>query len=526
MNPLVHYIRGGAREGRDPNPLFDSDWYLAQNPDAAIAGGNPLEHYITHGEKERRRPNRYFDVKWYYEKYNSVMELRSALADYLQHAFSGERQPNEVFDNAWYLASYPDVRSSGIMPLRHFLLHGAKEGRDPGPAFDTRYYLRANPDAAYFGADPFLHYLEFGQKDGRFSLDPYPDWIEKYGQLTHADQGVMRARIETLEAKPVISILCPVYNADLEFLDQAVKSVLGQIYPYWELCLSDDASTNPGVVDRLKTYAASDPRIKLYQRAFNEHIAANTNSAVALATGDFVAFLDSDDELTEDALFWVANEIETYKDADIIFSDEDKIDPSGNRFDAYFKSDWNPALMLSQNAVCHLSVIRRKLFDQVGRLREGFNGSQDHELMLRCSRAVAERQIRHIPRVLYHWRAAPTSTALVPGGKPYAWEAGRRAILDHLRHNGVTAEVEKSSTGHYTVCYAEPREEPLVSILMPSACKLAVMRPCFDHIAGTDDLSEFRNHHDGQRYSPHRRGAGGFPGPDRKKSESPRQYLP
>jgi GT2 family glycosyltransferase len=490
IDPLTHYLTIGWKQGIWPNPLFDSEWYLNQYSEVARHGFNPLVHYICQGEKEGKWPNRYFDTKWYSQKYNSFMDSDSPLTDYLLHAFSCDRQPNEAFDGVWYMKMYEDVRSSGMMPLQHFLWYGAQEHRDPGPTFETRYYLRTYPDVAYFGTDPLVHYLKFAKSEGRFGHDPYPQWVEKYGKCTNADRNSMRARIEAFETKPIISVLCPVYNANLEFLERAVMSVVDQIYPHWELCLSDDASTDRGVLDLLKAYVASDSRIKLYERSLNGHIAANTNSALSLATGDFVAFLDSDDELTEDALFWIANEINAVKDVEIIFSDEDKIDALDNRFDAYFKSDWNPALMLSQNAVCHLDAIRRGLIDRAGWLREEFNGSQDHELVLRCSRAVAEHQIRHIPRILYHWRATPTSTASIAGGKPYAWDSGRKAILEHLQHNGISAEVEKSSTGHYTVCYALPEDEPLISILMPSACKLEVTGPCLTKLL---ELTTYRN---------------------------------
>lgn len=308
----------------------------------------------------------------------------------------------------------------------------------------------------------------------------YADWIAKYGRLSEYGRELIRTRIERLERRPRISVVMPVYNTDPRWLRESIASVQNQLYPEWELCISDDASTLPGTRETLSEYEDKDARIKLFFRETNGHISANSNSALALASGEFVAFLDADDVLSDDALYWVAEEINAHPDADLVFSDEDKIDVEGRRFDPYFKPDWNPALMLSQNFFCHLGVYRRSLVAKLGGFRLGFEGSQDHDLVLRCADASEPSRIRHIPRILYHWRAIPGSTASPESAdaKPYAWRAGARAIEEHLLRNGIAGRVLRAGRIYYQVDYPPPRETPKVSIVMPSACRLDLLRPC------------------------------------------------
>lgn len=242
----------------------------------------------------------------------------------------------------------------------------------------------------------------------------------------------MRDEISRWPVRPLISVIMPVYNTDLRWLNAAIGSVQSQLYPDWELCISDDASTRDGVRDMVSDFVRRDRRIRANFRHGNGNIAVNSNDALSLASGTFIALLDADDVLPQHALYWVAREIIEHPDADLIFSDEDKINEQGKRFDPYFKPDWNQALMLSQNAFSHLGVYRRSLVEKVGGFRVGFEGSQDHDLILRCAEVIAPARIRHIPRILYHWRAIPSSTAASTDAKPYAWNAGARAIEQHL----------------------------------------------------------------------------------------------
>ena len=306
----------------------------------------------------------------------------------------------------------------------------------------------------------------------------YQQWLRGYSSIDSMLRARLASRVDGLAARPLISVIMPSYNVDPKFLRAAIDSVRQQIYPFWELCISDDASTLAGVRALLEGAAAEDDRIRVTFRASNGHISANSNSALDLARGDYVALMDADDLLPEDALFWVAHEIALDPDVDLIFSDEDKIDETGRRFDPYFKTAWNPALMLAQNAFCHLGVYRRSLVEQVGRFREGYEGAQDHDLVLRCADATTPDRIRHIPRVLYHWRAVPQSTAASLAAKPYAAQAGQRAIEDHLRRKGIKGRVETAAGSFYQAVYEMPDPLPRVSIIMPTTLRNRVTPRC------------------------------------------------
>jgi len=319
----------------------------------------------------------------------------------------------------------------------------------------------------------------------------YDRWISKYDTLTETGRRRIRADMARWPTKPLISVVLPVYNTDPRWLRTAIRSVQIQLYSNWELCISDDASTLEGVQASLLDFARHDPRIRVFLREHNGNISANSNDALSLASGEFVALLDSDDVLAEHALYWVAKEIVAYPDVDLIYSDEDKVDEEGKRFEPYFKSDWNPALMLSQNAFCHLGVFRKKLIEKVGGFRVGFEGSQDHDLVLRCALETSPERIRHIPRILYHWRAIESSTAAKRGVKPDAWQAGRRAIEEHLEKRGLRATVGRAPLEQYQVEYELPVPPPRVSILVPTTGNPSLLGPCLDSVLSRTTYEDF-----------------------------------
>jgi GT2 family glycosyltransferase len=354
--------------------------------------------------------------------------------------------------------------------------------------FNAQWYREQYPDVAASGADPAIHYLKFGRYEGRLPAPPptrddrYQEWIEQFDRLDDSDREVFRQAAAKLATRTKISVLMPVYNVDPAWLERAVQSVINQLYTNWELCMSDDASTDPRIKPLLESYASKDERIKVIFRDTNGHISENSNSALKLATGDYVALLDCDDELAETALFWIANELDKNPDIDLIFSDEDQIDVGNRRKNPYFKSDWNPALMLSQNAFGHLGVFRRSLMEKAGGFRKGFEGSQDHDLVLRCSELSSSDKIKHIPRVLYHWRVHETSTAGGLSAKPYAWTAGAQAINEHLERRGIEASVDEACGCWYQVDYARPEAPPAVSIVIPTAFNNGLVGECVDSI--------------------------------------------
>lgn len=321
----------------------------------------------------------------------------------------------------------------------------------------------------------------------------YAQWIDQYDTLTDAEGEVMREHVKSMGEPPLISVVMPVYNTPAELLRQCIDSVLNQIYPHWELCIANDASTAPEVRKVLNQYAMRDPRIKVIHRSENGHISAASNSALGLATGDWVALLDHDDELPEHALYHVAMTISEQPSAALIYSDEDKIDGHGNRFDPYFKPDWNPELFLGHNMFSHLGVYRRSLVNSVGGFREGWEGSQDYDLALRCIEQVNRNQILHIPHVLYHWRAVAGSTALAPGEKSYAHVAANSAISAHFERIGVEADVLpiENRAGNWRIRRKLPALPPNVSIIVPTRNGGEVLCRCIDSILTLTDYPNY-----------------------------------
>lgn len=256
--------------------------------------------------------------------------------------------------------------------------------------------------------------------------------------------------------QPTISLLMPVYNPLESFLVEALESVLAQIYPFWELCIVDDASTMPYVRPVLEDFAAREPRIKLRFLERNGHISRASNAALELATGEFVGLVDHDDVLTVDALFEVAKQLNTSPATDFLYSDEDKLNESGMFIEPYFKPDWSPELFLSQMFTSHFSVYRRELLNRLGGFRTGFEGSQDYDLVLRVTEQTD--RILHIPKVLYHWRMHQDSASSNYQAKPYAYVAAQKAITEALTRRGEPGSVQINirHPGYYTVRFDRP----------------------------------------------------------------------
>jgi O-antigen biosynthesis protein len=307
--------------------------------------------------------------------------------------------------------------------------------------------------------------------------DEYRRWISRF-EPAAAD--LARQRQHRFARSPRISVVVPVYNPPAAFLDAMVRSVLAQTYPNWELCLAD-ASTEPHVGPMLEAFAAADPRIRVTFLASNGGIVGNSNAALAAPTGDFVALVDHDDTLAPFALFEIVSAVNAVPDADFLYSDEDKLDRDGRRVEPNFKPDWSPETLRSRNYVCHLTVLKRSLVEEIGRFRPGFDGSQDYDLILRASERA--RRIVHVPHVLYHWRMHEQSTAANKGSKGYAYEAGRRAVQEHLDRLGVSAAVHDGPIlGTYQVVY-HLRTQPLVSVVVPNKDCPELLARCVDSLA-------------------------------------------
>jgi len=315
-----------------------------------------------------------------------------------------------------------------------------------------------------------------------FTPKSYTNWINS----VELDANV---RIEaTLKVgfsyEPLISILVPVYNPDIDHLRAMFESVVEQSYENWQLCLVDDASTNGNVRLLLEKFAQSDDRITLKIRKSNGHICKASNDALQSAKGDFCVLLDHDDRLHVHAIAHLVAELNREPSLKIVYTDEDKIDEEGVRFDPHFKSDWNRDLLYSHNYVSHLGMYCTELLRRIGGFRVGYEGSQDYDLLLRCVENCSESQISHIPYVLYHWRAAAGSTALGAGEKDYTQDSGKMALENHFARLGEDAVVEIGSlpNTYRTRRKLQAHAEPSVTLLVPTRDGVELLRNCVSSI--------------------------------------------
>jgi O-antigen biosynthesis protein len=306
----------------------------------------------------------------------------------------------------------------------------------------------------------------------------YQKWLTlHYPKKTDLIQ--ITENLKNLSYKPVISIIIPVFNTPENFLREAIESVLNQIYPYWELCIADDTSTKPYVKNILTEYANKDKRIKVVFREENGHISQSSNSALELATGEYIALLDHDDLLTPNALYEVVELLNQHPEADMIYSDEDKINDSGKLQDPFFKPDWCPDSFLSRMYISHLGVYRRNIINEIGGFRVGYEGSQDYDLVLRFTEKTDK--IFHIPRVLYHWRIHSESTAQDISTKNYATDAAQKALQDALERRGEPGKVIPVVGGHHIIRY-EIKNADLVSIIIPTKNLGKILNTCLKSI--------------------------------------------
>lgn len=292
----------------------------------------------------------------------------------------------------------------------------------------------------------------------------YARWLKRQRADEPEERARLHKEIAALPSRPLISIVMPVCDPPERWLRRAIASVRDQIYPHWELCIADDASCSTYVRELLRTVADDDPRILVIFRESRGHICAATRSALQLAGGEFITFLDHDDELSPLALAYVATEFGRFPNVDVLYSDEDIIGTDGRRYNPYFKPDWNPELLRAQNYLCHLSIYRADLIDGLDMFRPEVQGSQDWDLALRATEQA--KCIRHLPYILYHWRSIPGSTAHSDTAKRYALEAGRCAVQGHLTRCGETAEVELLPFGHLCVRRPPPSELRLTLIVI------------------------------------------------------------
>ena len=321
-----------------------------------------------------------------------------------------------------------------------------------------------------------------------FSYDKdYKSWIE-WADLTTEELRVQR--LIRFPNEPMVSVVVPTFNTPRRFLKEMVESVLNQTYPNWEICVTDGGSKEAHVREVLEEYAKKESRIKVKFLDENKGIAGNSNEALSMAEGEFVALLDHDDVLPPHALFEIVKAVNKNENADFIYSDEDMItEDGGTRLDPHFKPDWSPDMLRSYNYITHLSVFRRDLLEKAGCFRKGYEGSQDYDLILRATELAG--RIVHIPKVLYHWRMSDTSAAGNPDVKLYAHESAKKALHDHLLRTELKGEVKDGpSLGYYRIAY-KLEDNPKVFIIIPNRDHLNELRRCITSIL---DKSTYKNY--------------------------------
>lgn len=315
--------------------------------------------------------------------------------------------------------------------------------------------------------------------------DPYHGWLRLYDPTDAAAMAALKAKIDALGLTTKFSVVMPVYNPPLDYLKQAIESVQAQVYPHWEICIADDASPNAEVRTLLTELAEKDSRIRLVFREKNGHISAATNSAMEIATGDYIALMDNDDLLPPHALAYMALAVHEHPNAGLIYSDEDKVTEDNVRQAPYFKCQFNYELFLSQNMISHFGVYRRSVLEEIGGFRVGYEGAQDWDLALRVIEKIGPENVLHVPRVLYHWRVFPGSTALALEEKDYALKAQLKSISSHLERIGKPdTEVFQAPRvpGLLRIRHKLPAHRPLVSIVIPTRDRVELLSMCVDSI--------------------------------------------
>lgn len=453
LNPLTYYLQNHGEIHFPPSQYFEPEYYTKRYPDIAHSGLDPWSHYLYIGGVKRYCPCKlaedFFEIAWFDDQKLSFYENdRGVLQNSLSLHLPEHLSQNPVVDPTYITKQIKNSSYSEI--LRWATQMTENESLMPSHWFDPEYYRRN-----YLGSErnknPIKHYCQFGIYN-----KSYPNF-----------------EIESLENKPLISLLVPVYNVKPHYLNRCIRSVLFQSYPHWELCLADDCSTDQHVVELLQYWAQKDDRIKVVCLDKNLGISGATNAAAELATGEYIGFLDNDDELVPESLHEMVKVINN-TGADFIYSDEEMIDHHGRKVHTFYKPDLNQELLLCHNYITHFVVTETKLFNDVVGLDPTKNGAQDFDFLLKISERA--QKVAHISKSLYKWRATESSTTINHDSKSYADEAGKAAVESALKRRDITGNVRNA---HWKFYYTVRRQ-------IVERQKITVIADCRTHLPGTE----------------------------------------
>lgn len=529
INPIKHYIKNGWKEGRNPSENFNTNDYIQQNNISLNSKYSPLFHQIKSlSNKQKATLSEYniikrsglFDEKYYLQTYEDVKNANiDAIKHFMEFGWKERRNPSERFNTNFYLETYQDIKEANINPLIHYIEYGKKEKRrikiDKQTKIDKKIrqikiilnQIKNNPQyIKKFLSEVKVHgfqsallrvkskmkiYPEFvninlEQSGNKELLTPYHSWLE-VNKLTNNRLNYLNKNLNKTIFRPLISVIIPVYNPPLEFLQKAINSVVNQVYKNFEICIVDDHSTNLYIKPYLENLQNNYENIRVSFNSKNSHISITTNNAVNLAKGEYLVFLDQDDELTLDAFAEIILYLNNNKDCELLYSDDDKIDTNGNCFDPQFKPDWSPEYLLSFMYCSHLKCVKRSLYEKVGGFRKGYEGSQDYDFYLRASEQI--KFVGHIPRILYHWRVIPGSTAAGGNEKNYSFQAGINAVQDTLNRRNIKAKAYqpewalKNGNGIYAIEF--PDHGKSVAIIIPTKNGYDLLYRCIESLKKT-----------------------------------------
>ncbi len=459
LEPLEHYLLFSTSPGHDPHPLFDTSFYIEQNPEIISLNMNPLVHYLTIG-------------------------------------FKHKRDPHPLFNTDYYLAQMSDRGLAPLNPLVHFIKGGADTGFNPHPLFDNNYYRQRYLEPVNSSSNSLLHYLdatvnswpdtfppleiekeifqlnydlpEFNNPPDREeipkSTDPeYQQWLNKYYPGISALE-LMKIKADTLPYRPVFSLILAILNPDGNLLREGINSVLSQVYPHWELCIALNCSPEDYIHQILAEYSSQNPQIKVvYREAYGDRTILY-NSALEIAGGDFVALLPPNVLLTPHALYEIAVVLNSHPEADMIYSDEDRIDENGNLSHPFFKPDWSPDLFLSFMYTGYLGIYRKNLIDEIGGFRKAFEGGEEYDLLLRLTEKTGK--IFHVPNILCHRKTYDHNSS--PETVQDAYLAGKKALEETISRRGEEGVVIQGDDRQYYQVRYFIKEYDLVSIIIPT----------------------------------------------------------